>query len=371
MVPPKITDADIIAVRDGHESGADLGSVLRADPTAQLALLEARLLALALTLPPASAAPQSNGPRLTAERPTRRLDPETLSAYLRGELADEPLARLEESVRGDPDRFAELIAFKDAFFGRRRPGAITADPRPPKLQRREIAVLTLHTVGSRVRLRWEGTGARFQRSGVAFLRSKDFVRPSFKVPPPDLFDTGRVDEMEYLQRRLADLLRDIQTTMLFLSKSNDPSNLDLLRRQMDELNSLSQMQQEQLLALQRTVDRTVRALAAIDPKTDDNDFDTDFPRAVLVAGYSLRFLAPAGPESLQLEVEPVDADDEEPLLNPQFTWVRPGLDFRALPERMPLRERLQGLREEALLLIDGDPIGGEYPPTRVIRVRRA
>lgn len=369
MVPPKITDADIIAVRDGHESGADLGSVLRADPAAQLALLEARLLALALTLPPASAASPSIGSRSTAEMRTRRLDPETLSAYLRGDLADEPLARLEESVRGNPDRFAELIAFKDAFFGRRRPGEVTAEPPAPKLKRREIAVLTLHTVGSRVRLRWEGTGVRFQRSGVALLQQKDFARPSFKVSPPDLFDTGRVDEMEYFQRRLADLLRDIQTTMLFLSKSNDPSNLDRLRRQMDELNSLSQLQQEQLLAIQRTVDLTVRALAAIDPKADD-DFDADFPRAVLVAGYSLRFLAPEGPESLRLEVDPAHAFDEEPLLNPQFTWVRPGLDFRALPERMPLRERLPGLREEALLLIDGDPIGGEYPPTRVIRVRR-
>jgi hypothetical protein len=201
------------------------------------------------------------------------------------------------------------------------------------------------------------------------LQQKDFARPSFKVSPPDLFDTGRVDEMEYLQRRLADLLRDMETTMMFLSKSNDPSNLDRLRRQLEEFTSLSQMQQEQLLALQRTVDRAIQAFAAIDPK-DDDDFDADFPRAVLVAGHSLRFLAPEGPESLLLEVEPDDADDEEPLLNPQFTWVRPGLDFRALPERMPLRERLPGLREEALLLIDGDPIGGEYPPTRVIRVRR-
>ena len=52
MGTPKLTLADLLALRDREAPPAGVELALAADATAQLALLEHRLLALAFTMPP-------------------------------------------------------------------------------------------------------------------------------------------------------------------------------------------------------------------------------------------------------------------------------------------------------------------------------
>ena len=62
MGTPKLTLADLLALRDREAPPAGVELALAADATAQLALLEHRLLALAFTMPPSGTPPESPPP---------------------------------------------------------------------------------------------------------------------------------------------------------------------------------------------------------------------------------------------------------------------------------------------------------------------
>ena len=330
MGRPQITPADLIAVRDGGEVDIGIDLALRDDAAAQLALLESRLLALALSMPRGG---DLSGVDDAALQPPE-FDLDTLGAYLRGELSDERLAAFEAAVRGHPARFAELVRFKNAYFGRHR-GSATYSPRAaPAIDRIEVGRLTLRVRAGRTTLSWEGP----MPARSAFR----FESVLYDAPPP--VDAEQIAE---LQQKMTEMLREISTRLRFADKTQRPEELADVRALLENLEQISNRHRSAVRSLRKQVGDSLGF-------GDDVD-DTEVH--VAIAGHKLRFWTTPGlTGGLTLRISPERGDTE-------FTWVRPGLDFTPLAATERSVHRLSPVREEALLLID---VPNE--PTRVVRV---
>ena len=152
--------------------------------------LERRLLALTFTLPRQSDAPALQSASVAA------LDVETMGAYLRGELNEAQLRAFESDIRGNPLRFAELLAFKDAYLGRPRALRQVVPRLPPPIERVEVGVLSIRRLGKRATLEWQGAESD-DLSAVDFLKVAAMRRPAFDFR--QVRDSSSLSGLGYLQ----------------------------------------------------------------------------------------------------------------------------------------------------------------------------
>jgi hypothetical protein len=350
MGMPKITAADLIALRDGGELAVGIEMAVGKDIAAQLALLESRLLALALSMPRGLSAADDAAPMKAF------FDADTLGAYVRGELNDEALTRFEAAVRGHPSRFAELVAFKNAYFGRSRSTATSSRIAPP-IERDEIGVLTLHSVGGLTFLSWEGPGL------IEPPRAFALRTPTFKPNAVyDIFEQGNFGkplddrELREFHEEMGTLLQEVRAQLLFAQKSNRPEELEKLVTILDIFQQMSARQQDNLRALREQLaellDSRLEAAAYLKKPAS-----LEAEVKLAIAGHRLHFASLGEqPGALTLRITPANAEAE-------FTWVRPGVDFTNLQTTSLGVHRLTPVRDEAQLLIDAP-----NEPTRVVRV---
>lgn len=335
MVAPKITAADLITLRDSGDAAVGLEMAVRGDPIAQLALLESRLLALALSMPRGLDAKDLTV--LAADEPF--FDSDTLSAYLRGELVDESLARFEADVRGHPARFAELVAFKNAYFGRKSVTAASSSRMAPRLERMELGVLTMRPFGNQAALEWNG-----RRDVFRPIKDSALVSP-FQSSEGLMLER----ELNDLREQMAEIERTIESRMLMARKLEDMESLAEIAPMLALLEQMSTRQRELVGRWRDHVEETLsqyRRLAA--------QITVD----LVVEGHHLRFSS--RDQSVGALTLYIHASSEAC----EFTWVRPGIDFKLLTQDKRGMHRLGPIRDEAQLLIDAPG-----KATQIIRVR--
>ena len=97
---PSVDAAELVALRDGEPVEVGVTYAHEANVEVRRALLEARLFALALSLP-----------KTMPQAPAQPLDADLALDYLSGALSHSAARAFEATVRGDPRRFAALIEF--------------------------------------------------------------------------------------------------------------------------------------------------------------------------------------------------------------------------------------------------------------------
>lgn len=309
--------------------------------------LERRLLALAFTLPR-----QSDAPALEST-PVAALDVETMGAYLRGELNEAQLRAFESDVRGNPLRFAELLAFKDAYLGRPRALRQVVPRVPPPIERVEVGVLSIRRLGKRATLEWEGAESD-EFSRVDLFKVAAMRRPQVIDRLSDSMGLGALGypqadrELTDLQEEMTAVWREVRATLLMARKSGDPDALAKLPSLLALLDQMSARQREVIARLRDDVDASLQVQLRISPPTAVE---------VMVDDHRLYFSSvdrPYGALTLSIAAASEEAE---------FTWVRPGLDFTALRVRNSNPHGLSPVKEIALLMVD-EP----GSPTRVVRV---
>ena len=358
---PKITAGDLIALRDGGDAAVGIEIALRNNPAAQRELLESRLLALALSMPRGL----DTTPTAVAAAEARHFDPETLAAYVGGELLDDDLARFETAVRGNPARFAELVAFKNAYFGRTRAASTPAPRATPPIERIEIGVLTLHSAGDRTFLSWDGPG-QLERGVFEPPRAFALRTPRFKSDMLyDAFEPGGDErplddrELNDFQQEMMAILQEVRERLRYAQKSNDPEALYKAGALLRMVEQMSERQRDNARQLRQKIEQQARVSAALAAYLK-NGGSTLTEVSLAIGGHQLRFASVEGtPGTLTLRIVPGTHESE-------FTWVRPGLDFTLLPQSERMFHELSPVRGEAQLIIDRKGI-----PTTVVRVRMA
>ena len=309
--------------------------------------LERRLLALAFTLPR-----QSDAPALEST-PVAALDVETMGAYLRGELNEAQLRAFESDVRGNPLRFAELLAFKDAYLGRPRALRQVVPRVPPPIERVEVGVLSIRRLGKRATLEWEGAESD-EFSRVDLFKVAAMRRPQVIDRLSDSMGLGALGypqadrELTDLQEEMTAVWREVRATLLMARKSGDPDALAKLPSLLALLDQMSARQREVIARLRDDVDASLQVQLRISSPTEVE---------VMVDDHRLYFSSvdrPYGALTLRIAAGSEEAE---------FTWVRPGLDFTALRVRNSNPLGLSPVKEVALLMVD-EP----GSPTRVVRV---
>ncbi len=309
--------------------------------------LERRLLALAFTLPR-----QSDAPALEST-PVAALDVETMGAYLRGELNEAQLRAFESDVRGNPLRFAELLAFKDAYLGRPRALRQVVPRVPPPIERVEVGVLSIRRLGKRATLEWEGAESD-EFSRVDLFKVAAMRRPQVIDRLSDSMGLGALGypqadrELTDLQEEMTAVWREVRATLLMARKSGDPDALAKLPSLLALLDQMSARQREVIARLRDDVDASLQVQLRISPPTEVE---------VMVDDHRLYFSSVDrlyGALTLRIAAASEEAE---------FTWVRPGLDFTALRVRNSNPHGLSPVKEIALLMVD-EP----GSPTRVVRV---
>jgi len=351
MGMPKITAGDLIALRDGGDAAVGIEIALRNNPAARRELLESRLLALALSMPRGL----DTTPTAVAAAEARHFDPETLAAYVGGELVDDDLVRFETAVRGNPARFAELVAFKNAYFGRTRAAATPAPRAMPPIERIEIGVLTLHYAGDRTFLSWDGPG---QLERGVFEPSSAFALRTPRFESDILYDALDDRELNDFQQEMMAILQEVRARLRYAQKSNDAEALERAAVLLRMVEQMSERQRDNARQLRQKIEQQARASAALAAYLKKGG-PTLTEVSLAIGGHQLRFASVAGtPGTLTLRIVPGIHDSE-------FTWVRPGLDFTLLPQSERMFYELSPVRGEAQLLIDTPT-----EPTRVVRVVR-
>ena len=347
MGTPKLTLADLLALRDREAPPAGVELALAADATAQLALLEHRLLALAFTMPPPGTPPESPPPQPT--------DLAILEGYVMGTLAGDKLTAYEDSVRGNPERFAELVDFKNVFFGRSQSAPSPTLREPPAPDREELGVLAVRSIAGQRFLSWrpqDGSSGQ-----VLFLRAAEEVTeyPSSSDTLQSLLEIEGL--MRDTQREVNQRIDEIRSKTQMMLKTRALLPLSELR---DALSALVSEQDRLADRLRELRERVADALASrtkerLDqedggPWSRSHEIETPFARLEFTLYIS---------GSLHLRIAGSAPDTE-------FTWIRPGVTFAALAADERTRHALGHVRnDEALLLIS--PAGER---SQVVRVRR-
>lgn len=352
MGMPKITAGDLIALRDGGDAAVGIEIALQNNPAARRELLESRLLALALSMPRGL----DTTPTAVAAAELRHFDPETLAAYVGGELLDDDLARFETAVRGDPARFAELVAFKNAYFGRGRASSTPAPRATPPIERIEIGVLTLHTAGDRTFLSWDGPG---QLEPGVFEPTRAFALRTPRFESDRLYDALDDRELNDFQQEMMVILQEVRERLLYARKSNDPEALERAGALLRIVEQMSERQRDNARKLRQQIEQRAKSSTALAAYLK-NGGSTLTQVSLAIGGHRLRFASVEGtPDTLTLQIVPATLDSE-------FTWVRPGRDFTLLPQSERMFHTLSPVRGEGLLMIDQNGA-----PTNIIRIRMA
>jgi hypothetical protein len=314
------------------------------------ALLEARLFALALSLP--TTLPK--GPGLP-------LDASSALDYLTGALPHAAARDFEATVRGDPRRFAALVEFKDAVFGRATLPTSTVEVSLPPMQRIELGVLSVQVVGRTTLLRWDDGTLRDEYIVTNSDASTTEFVPQFLRLHRDPFDPlAEFPEMlANQQRELMHRIEELRTLLLMARKSGSLEGLERVRIEVTRLQGLSQRLASDLREFQDKLDSNLQRLASA--RLDSNDWDRG--TRVDVDDSHLRFrVDPEVPGAVYVRFVSPDENRSE------CTWVRPGKDFRVLDPSRGRHHALGVIESESLLLIDSLSLDDQ--PTYVLRIQR-
>jgi hypothetical protein len=291
-------------------------------------------------------------------------DPETLEAYVTGALTGERLAAFEGSVRSDPNAFAALVAFKDAYFGLGRKRAPTWSP--PPSARQELGTLTVRSYGGRMELRWDSEEPIRTRAALRMAMSAeiiDFRRPS----ESDRLRAKRREiqgrELQELLQFIEDAIRDnqsisrdldrLRSDFIMAAKSEDPDTPARLRRSIGELLEQMDISRSMLgsvsLMLRGVDDRLEAAAATLRDAEPDRDAgrnagadEVEIPTAAAHLWFGAD---PRREGGLALRIQPISREAAE------FTWIRPGVDFELLAPAPGRGVPLGVIDGEAMLLI--------------------
>ena len=355
---PKVEAEDLVALRDGESTDVGVDYAHETNFAIRRELLEARLLALALSMPKALPA-----------APSEPLDPELAGAYVTGTLRVEAARAFEATVRRDPRRFAALIEIKDAFFGRARPTARRSNLFFPEPEHSALGVLSVQVVGHTTLLSWDDGVVRTNFLAVASrrasLRFDADPELSFLRRMVDPFDEQAelLDRMVRQQTDLGIRLRELQGELMMARKSNRLAQLERVRTEIADLEQLSKLLINEFERMKESLDDMLKTLATQRLAAERADAE-EWTREAIVEVFDSRlvFQASDTPGAIKLRL----TAPREPKY--EFTWVRPGKTFRMLE---PSRTRLHTLGvidDECLLLVDA--IGWNSQPTYVLRVRR-
>jgi hypothetical protein len=369
---PTLTLAHLLAYRDGEDliGGFQLG--LRHDPGAQLRLLEHRLLALAFTMPwPPELPPSVSQRSAYVERPKRWLsldrfrlfppvlpsgmksappprartegtDSALLERYVTGALSGRELEAYENSVRGNPHRLAELIDFKNDFFGRARRALKRKIPEAPRPDREELGVLALRRIEGQIFLTWRASSER--EDGLALLAAAETIAP-FKRSSTALDALYGVDErLRALQDEVNDRIERLRAQLFMTLKGQElPPLLELLEA-MGELAREQELLAQRMHELRDAIADTVarRTQERLDeedggPWSRGYAFDTRLARLAFTLD-----------QRGMLSVRVIDAAPEL-----ELTWIRPGVTFEALEAQRGAHHALGRVdhETESLLLL--------------------
>jgi hypothetical protein len=344
---PTLELADLLALRDGEDAvpGADIA--LRNNSAAQFTLLEHRLLALAFTMP-SPGAPQSAPLPL----PT---DPAVLEGYVMGTLPNHRLAAYEDTVRGNPQRFAELIDFKNDFFGRSKSVPSQTLREPPTPDRETLGVLALRSIEGQIFLTWRPE--KVVTEFVALLRAADY-EVSYGDSSKALQSLLNVEaELRDLQNELNDRIEVMREQILMTMKRRELPPLVKLRDAMGELVERQELVSKRLRDLRGFV---AEILARRTKERLDEEEGGPWSRGYEIdARFARLDFSVDRDGSLYLRI--ADSAPEA-----EFTWIRPGVTFALLEPKRGTRHVLGRIdRNEVLLLISAS--GGR---SQVVRVRQ-
>lgn len=360
---PELTPGDLVALRDGEQTRAGVKNALSGDTRAQRELLEARLLALAFTMPGRGGVGRRALRAVAVGAADAPPDPATLEAYVTGSLTDQRLAAFERRLRGDPRTFAALVAFKDAYFGLGRKLASTWSP--PPSARQELGTLTVRSYGGRMALSWDGDERGFSGFDRPGLVKRDLrVLPAARESRVLRDDAARerFKRRDMQRRALEDLLRGLEealslnssleselqslrTDMFMAIKTGSPEVLARLQSAVRELSdraehtrALLRMLESQIAEAARLAEPQPMAFFDVEPEPPEVEIPT--------AAADLWFSAdPRREGGIRLRIQPTSREAAE------FTWIRPGVDFELLAPA-PGRALPFGVIDgEAMLLI--------------------
>ncbi len=344
---PTLKLSDLLALRDGEDAvpGADIA--LRDNPAAQFTLLEHRLLALAFTMP-SSNIPQS----VPLPLPT---EPAVLEGYVMGTLPNHRLVAYEDTVRGNPQRFAELIDFKNDFFGRSRSEPSQIPREPPAPDRETLGVLALRPIEGQVFLTWRPGEALMEFNDFLFAAESDVIYRDSSETLQSLLEIEA--KLRDVQSETSYRFENMRTQILMAMKKRKLSPLIELRDAMGELVEQQELVSKKLRDLRERVAEILarRTKERLDeeeggPWSRGYEIETRLARLdFMIDGHGL----------LQLRIAAAKAQAE-------FTWIRPGVSFESLQPERGARQPLGRIdRDEALLLISAS---GER--SQVVRVRQ-
>ena len=347
---PSVDAAELVALRDGEPVEVGVTYAHEANVEVRRALLEARLFALALSLP-----------KTMPQAPAQPLDADLALDYLTGALSHSAARAFEATVRGDPRSFAALIEFKDAVFGRATTQVSTVDVPLPPMQRIELGVLSVQVVGRTTLLQWsDGTLRDADVVSQSFALTSEFV-PAFLRRYRDPLDelAGFLEKISGQQRELMHRIEELRARMLMARKSGSLKEFELLQMEVAQLQELSQLLSSDLRDFREAIGTNLQRMAA--ELLDSNDWERE--TRVDVDDSHLRFrVDPDVPGAVYVRFVSPDENRSE------CTWVRPDKDFRVLDPTRGRHHALGVIESESFLLIDSVSRGDQ--PTYVLRIRR-
>jgi hypothetical protein len=344
---PTLKLSDLLALRDGEDAvpGADIA--LRDNPAAQFTLLEHRLLALAFTMPSPNI-PQSTPLPLPTE-------PAVLEGYVMGTLPNHRLAAYEDTVRGNAQRFAELIDFKNDFFGRSKSEPWQIPREPPTPDREILGVLALRSIEGQTFLTWRPGEALMEFNDFLFAAESDVI---YRDSSETLQSFLKVEAtLRDVQSETSYRFEDLRAQILMAMKKRELPPLIELRDAMGELVEQQELVSKKLRDLR---ERVAEILARRTKERLDEEEGGPWSRGYEIDARLARLDFSVDRDgSLYLRI--ADSAPEA-----EFTWIRPGVTFALLEPKRSTRHILGRIdRDEALLLISAS---GER--SQVVRVRQ-
>jgi hypothetical protein len=225
------TQSGILAFRDGAPTEKEIRRLIAGDPKALEALIESRILALAVALP---AAPAPGGAPLPAA--------EDLLAYLTAPLSDLQRAEWEARLRGDARAFAALLELRRMLkrIAASPPRPEDVPPSPPRIALDEIRWRVrgqdLVFPGEGPVAEAPGSGAMFALRSAATRRQRD----AFEEPQEYADFTPESDDpLGGLLSQIAGLLSDVSRALVDAQKTGQGPDAKTLFMLSDRLRGLA------------------------------------------------------------------------------------------------------------------------------------
>lgn len=364
----KPTPAELVALRDSAPTSEELRKAVAQDHEALLALAEARILALALTLPTDTNAKQ--------EWPLP--DAVELVAYLQNSLSDEARPKLEKELRGNPRALDFLIALRNALIGKIEDGAAAKVRVPSGTPRISLGSIQYKAEDTRFLFRRNrpfeeplasiGEEVTFHAEAIPRLSSER----GFDFEPNRLRSTSRrIARLRDAVIRLADAVDAVRVLRLQIEKGAGvgperardlPAIANLDKRIVQIESQISILQDELLMSREppayRDLSRSRRDVRL-------EDFDLEFRGAPSRPAQDWRTVLNLSERDIRIDLsgvaKPMRALDfsiarngRGPVSGAEVTLVRPGRDFSTTSTDAQGMCRIEMPRGSLIALVDAE-----------------